>query len=53
MVRFCKNKDIDIENVYAQAESAKESYSRLLNENLLTEKELRDKKYLLHIFKVT
>ena len=44
MVRFCKNKDITIANVYKHAETAKENYNRLLNENLSTEKELRDKK---------
>ena len=44
MVMFCQNKDITIDNVYKTAELAKENYTRLLNENLVTEKELRDKK---------
>ena len=44
IIHFCKLKDGVIEEEYAIAEEAKESYKSLLNENLDNEKKLRERK---------
>lgn len=44
IVKFCKQKDNEIEEKFSVAEEAKEMYKQFLNENLAKERKLREQK---------